>query len=321
MLKKLLYWVTLKDAPLCSDRTDFGSGIWGGKHKQELSRKKLRPRTSRIRSLCISPPLLLRSQPPPKGFLSEDTVAKVKVVGKGEAGLEELAKYIPEEHIPDFLGGPSHTTVGPEDPLWADVDRAMSAWANGSDPFLDRRALPRVVARLRRERAAEDAAVTMHAGSDGDGVREETATQTWRSGEECSSDESRQGETVAVDHTSRRMEDGSRMSMEEGDTSGAGSGVQMEHGDVSVASGEAPRRVEQRARALAAAWEADKEDISDRDGEGGEDREKGVKVAVTSGQLHPAWGMEQEGGRDGGVQIVPTPRVQYYDVTRTSSQR
>lgn len=30
------------------------------------------------------------------GFLSEDTVAKVKVLGKGDAGLAQLEKYIPK---------------------------------------------------------------------------------------------------------------------------------------------------------------------------------------------------------------------------------
>jgi len=33
---------------------------------------------------------------PRAGFLSEDTVSKVKVLGKGEAGLKQLEEYIPK---------------------------------------------------------------------------------------------------------------------------------------------------------------------------------------------------------------------------------
>lgn len=94
-----------------------------------------------------------------KGFLSEDVVAKIKVLGKGEASLDKLAEYIPMENIPDFLGGPSKTTVGAADPLWAEIDAAISAWASGSDPFLDERTLRKISRRLRKERAARDDSV------------------------------------------------------------------------------------------------------------------------------------------------------------------
>lgn len=81
-------------------------------------------------------------------------MAKVKVLGKGEAGLKKLAEYISRENIPDFLGGESPAIVGPADPLWAEVDAAMGAWANGGDPFLDRRAMRKVSARIERQRAS-----------------------------------------------------------------------------------------------------------------------------------------------------------------------
>lgn len=87
------------------------------------------------------------------GLLSEDTVAKVKVLGKGDSGLTELEKYIPMENIPEFLGGKSRATVGPTDPLWLKVDAAMAAWAVGEDPFLEPREIRRVSTRIRRERA------------------------------------------------------------------------------------------------------------------------------------------------------------------------
>lgn len=95
--------------------------------------------------------------------MSEDTVAKIKVLGKGEASLDKLAEYIPMENIPDFLGGPSKTTVGAADPLWAEIDAATSAWANGSDPFIDKRMLRKIRGRLRRERAARDDSAAMAA--------------------------------------------------------------------------------------------------------------------------------------------------------------
>lgn len=73
-------------------------------------------------------------------------------MGKGEAGLESLARYIPRKNIPDFLGGTSPTVLGPDDPLWVEVDAAMDAWAEGRDPFLDQRELCEVISRLREER-------------------------------------------------------------------------------------------------------------------------------------------------------------------------
>ena len=88
------------------------------------------------------------------GFLSEDTVAKVKVLGKGEAGLKELERYIPRENIPEFLGGESVAVMGPTDPLWVEVDMAMRAWGQGEDPFLDRGDVLAEAARIGRERAA-----------------------------------------------------------------------------------------------------------------------------------------------------------------------
>ncbi|CAM9788796.1 unnamed protein product, partial [Laminaria digitata] len=88
-----------------------------------------------------------------EGFLSEDTVAKVKVLGTGQAGLKELERYIPRENIPEFLGGESPAVVGPTDPLWVEVDTAMSAWVQGKDPFLDRGDVRQVAARIGRERS------------------------------------------------------------------------------------------------------------------------------------------------------------------------
>lgn len=90
--------------------------------------------------------------------MSEDTVAKVKVLGKGEDGLKKLEAYIARENIPDFLGGESPAIVGPADPLWVDVDSAMGAWANGGDPFFDRRAMRGVSSRIERQRRAAAAA-------------------------------------------------------------------------------------------------------------------------------------------------------------------
>lgn len=88
-------------------------------------------------------------------------MAKVKVLGKGEAGLKELEKHIPRENIPDFLGGESISVVGPADPLWVEVDAAMAAWARGEDPFLDPNAVREIsdsiIARERTRAAAASA--------------------------------------------------------------------------------------------------------------------------------------------------------------------
>lgn len=114
-----------------------------------------RPSRALSSLLPLSPPLVVRSL---EGFLSEDTVAKVKVLGKGEDGLKKLEAYIARENIPDFLGGESPAIVGSADPLWADVDSAMGAWANGEDPFFDRRAMHAVSSRIERQRRAATAA-------------------------------------------------------------------------------------------------------------------------------------------------------------------
>ncbi|CAM9696560.1 unnamed protein product, partial [Hapterophycus canaliculatus] len=87
-----------------------------------------------------------------ESFLSEDTVAKVKVLGKGEAGLRELEKYVPEENIPEFMGGESPAVIGPSDPLWTEVDSAVRSWAEGGDPFLDPAEVKRVSHLIARER-------------------------------------------------------------------------------------------------------------------------------------------------------------------------
>ncbi|CAM9820356.1 unnamed protein product [Ectocarpus sp. 12 AP-2014] len=89
-----------------------------------------------------------------ESFLSEDTVAKVKVLGKGEAGLKQLEEYIPKENIPEFLGGESRAVIGPSDPLWSDVDRAVRLWGDDGDPFLDPSEVKRVSRRIARERTS-----------------------------------------------------------------------------------------------------------------------------------------------------------------------
>lgn len=57
----------------------------------QLLRDRFRARPSQRLLYSISP-----------GFLSEDTVAKVKVLGKGEAGLAQLEEYIPK--VCAFIG-------------------------------------------------------------------------------------------------------------------------------------------------------------------------------------------------------------------------
>ncbi|CAM9660035.1 unnamed protein product [Ectocarpus sp. 4 AP-2014] len=89
-----------------------------------------------------------------ESFLSEDTVAKVKVLGKGEAGLKQLEEHIPKENIPKFLGGESRAVIGPSDPLWSDVDRAVRLWGDDGDPFLDPSEVKRVSRRIARERTS-----------------------------------------------------------------------------------------------------------------------------------------------------------------------
>ncbi|CAM9380164.1 unnamed protein product [Scytosiphon promiscuus] len=100
-----------------------------------------------------------------EGFLSEDTVAKVKVLGKGEAGLKELEKYVPKENIPEFMGGESPAVIGPSDPLWTEVDSAVRAWAEGGDPFLHPTEVKRVSQRIARERAAVRSSSASTSGS------------------------------------------------------------------------------------------------------------------------------------------------------------
>ncbi|CBJ30377.1 conserved unknown protein [Ectocarpus siliculosus] len=89
-----------------------------------------------------------------ESFLSEDTVAKVKVLGKGEAGLQQLEEYIPKENIPEFLGGESRAVIGPSDPLWSDFDRAVRLWGDDGDPFLDPSEVKRVSRRIAGERTS-----------------------------------------------------------------------------------------------------------------------------------------------------------------------
>ena len=57
-----------------------------------------------------------------------------------------------QENIPEFLGGESPAIIGPSDPLWADVDAAVRAWAGGADPFLDRAEVDRVSGSIRAKR-------------------------------------------------------------------------------------------------------------------------------------------------------------------------
>lgn len=97
--------------------------------------------------------------------MSEDTAAKVKVLGKGQAGLRELEKYVPRENIPDFLGGESPATLGPNDPLWSEVDAAIQSWGQGEDPFLIESDIRETSDRMKRERRAERKARLMRDAS------------------------------------------------------------------------------------------------------------------------------------------------------------
>ncbi|CAN0118029.1 unnamed protein product [Discosporangium mesarthrocarpum] len=83
-----------------------------------------------------------------KSLLSEETMDKVKVLGKGEECLKSLEEYIHLQNIPDFLGGPSPSHVGQDDPLWREVDEAVAALGRGQDPFLSSEALAHEVSRL-----------------------------------------------------------------------------------------------------------------------------------------------------------------------------
>lgn len=52
------------------------------------------------------------------------------------------------------MGGESRAVIGPADPLWSDVDRAVRLWGDDGDPFLDPSEVKRVSRRIARERAS-----------------------------------------------------------------------------------------------------------------------------------------------------------------------
>ncbi|CAM9800409.1 unnamed protein product [Phaeothamnion confervicola] len=86
-----------------------------------------------------------------EGFLGEETLGKIRILGSGPAALTKLQSYVPAEVIPTFLGGPTEADVGHRDPMWCEIDAVMAVFGDGGDPFVTEEEIDIVTAELRRE--------------------------------------------------------------------------------------------------------------------------------------------------------------------------